>query len=105
PERGGKTAAAMLAEPLKAYVVLHAEPLLDADNGPQAVAALKGAFSVALSTETSGTFINAAGTAQSFKGTVAPLGESRPGWKVLRVMGNVLQLPGFEDESSESVRD
>ncbi len=124
PERGGKTAAAMLAEPLKAYVVLHAEPLLDADNGPQAVAALKGAFSVALTsyrsaaqdwadvmlpvapfTETSGTFINAAGTAQSFKGTVAPLGESRPGWKVLRVMGNVLQLPGFEDESSESVRD
>jgi len=124
PERGGKTAAAMLAEPLKAYVVLHAEPLLDADNGPQAVAALKGAFSVALTsyrsaaqdwadvmlpvapfTETSGTFVNAAGTAQSFKGTVAPLGESRPGWKVLRVMGNVLQLPGFEDESSESVRD
>jgi NADH-quinone oxidoreductase subunit G len=124
PERGGKTAAAMLAEPLKAYVVLHAEPLLDADNGPQAVAALKGAFSVALTsyrsaaqdwadvmlpvapfTETSGTFVNAAGTAQSFKGTVAPLGESRPGWKVLRVMGNVLQLPGFDDESSESVRD
>ncbi|MGN6581051.1 MAG: NADH-quinone oxidoreductase subunit NuoG [Bordetella sp.] len=124
PERGGKTAAAMLAEPLKAYVVLHAEPLLDADNGPQAVAALKNAFSVALTsyrsaaqdwadvmlpvapfTETSGTFVNAAGTAQSFKGTVAPLGESRPGWKVLRVMGNVLQLSGFEDESSESVRD
>jgi NADH-quinone oxidoreductase subunit G len=124
PERGGKTAAAMLADPLKAYLVLHAEPLLDADNGPQAVAALKGAFSVALTsyrsaaqdwadvmlpiapfTETSGTFVNAAGTAQSFKGTVAPLGESRPGWKVLRVLGNVLQLPGFEDESSESVRD
>ena len=124
PGQGGKTASAMLAEPLKAYVVLHAEPLLDADNGPQAVAALKGAFSVALTpyrsaaqdwadvmlpvapfTETSGTFVNAAGTAQSFKGTVAPIGESRPGWKVLRVLGNVLQLPGFDDESSESVRD
>jgi NADH-quinone oxidoreductase subunit G len=125
PGKGGKTAAAMLAEPLKAYVVLHAEPLLDADNGPQAVAALQAAqFSVALTsyrsaaadwadvmlpiapfTETSGTFVNAEGRAQSFKGTVAPLGQSRPGWKVLRVIGNVLQLPGFDDETSESVRD
>ncbi|HEY0297273.1 MAG TPA: NADH-quinone oxidoreductase subunit NuoG [Bordetella sp.] len=124
PGQGGKTAAAMLAEPLKAYVVLHAEPLLDADNGPQALAALQGAFSVALTsyrsaaqdwadvmlpvapfTETSGTFVNAEGTAQSFKGTVAPFGETRPGWKVLRVLGNVLQLPSFDDESSESVRD
>src|SRR5690606_9677915 len=49
PGQGGKTAAAMLAEPLKAYIVLHAEPSLDADNGPQAVAALRGAeFAVAL---------------------------------------------------------
>lgn len=45
PGRGGKTAAQMLAEPLKAYVVLHAEPALDADNGPQALAALRGAQS------------------------------------------------------------
>ncbi|WP_454689313.1 NADH-quinone oxidoreductase subunit NuoG [Achromobacter aloeverae] len=125
PGKGGKTAAAMLADPLKAYIVLHAEPLLDADNGPQAVAALRDAqFTVALTsyrsaaadwadvmlpvapfTETSGTFINAQGLAQSFKGTVAPHGESRPGWKVLRVLGNVLHLPGFDDETSESVRD
>ena len=125
PGQGGKTAAAMLAEPLKAYVVLHAEPLLDADNGPQALAALRGAqFAVALTpyrsaaqdwadvmlpvspfTETSGTYVNAQGTPQSFKGTVAPFGQTRPGWKVLRVLGNVLQLPGFDDETSESVRD
>ncbi|ALM81697.1 NADH-quinone oxidoreductase subunit NuoG [Bordetella sp. N] len=125
PGKGGKNAAAMLADPLKAYVVLHAEPLLDADNGPQAVAALRDAqFTVALTsyrsaaadwadvmlpvapfTETSGTFVNAQGLAQSFKGTVAPRGESRPGWKVLRVLGNVLHLPGFDDETSESVRD
>jgi NADH-quinone oxidoreductase subunit G len=125
PVNGGKTATAMLAEPLKAYVVVHAEPLLDADNGPQAVAALRDAqFTVALTsyrsaaadwahvmlpiapfTETSGTFVNAEGRAQGFKGTVAPLGQSRPGWKVLRVLGNVLQLPGFDDETSESVRD
>jgi len=125
PGKGGKNAAAMLADPLKAYVVLHAEPLLDADNGPQAVAALRDAqFAVALTsyrsaaadwadvmlpvapfTETSGTYVNAQGLAQSFKGTVAPHGESRPGWKVLRVLGNVLHLPGFDDETSESVRD
>jgi NADH-quinone oxidoreductase subunit G len=56
-------------------------------------------------TETSGTFVNAQGLAQSFKGTVAPTGQTRPGWKVLRVLGNVLHLAGFDDESSESVRD
>jgi NADH-quinone oxidoreductase subunit G len=56
-------------------------------------------------TETSGTFVNAQGTAQSFKGTVTPRGQSRPAWKVLRVLGNVLHLAGFDDESSETVRD
>ena len=125
PQHEGKTAQAMLADPLKAYIVLHAEPLLDADDGPRAVAALRHArFTVALTsyrsaaadwarvmlpvapfTETSGTFVNAAGVAQSFKGVVAPFGQSRPGWKVLRVLGNVLDLPGFDDETSESVRD
>ncbi len=125
PGKGGKNATAMLAEPLKAYVVLHAEPLLDADNGQQAIAALRGAqFAVALTpyrsaaaewadvmlpvspfTETSGTYVNAQGLAQSFKGTVSPFGQTRPGWKVLRVLGNVLHLAGFDDETSESVRD
>ena len=125
PVKGGMNAASMLSKPLKAYVVLHAEPLLDADNGAQAVATLNAAeFVVALTpyasgarewanvmlpiapfTETSGTFVNAQGTAQSFKGTATPRGQSRPAWKVLRVLGNVLHLTGFEDESSETVRD
>ncbi len=125
PVKGGKGAAAMLSQPLKAYIVLHAEPLLDADNGAQALATLKAAeFVVALTpyasgarewanvmlpiapfTETSGTFVNAQGTAQSFKGTATPRGQSRPAWKVLRVLGNVLHLAGFDDESSETVRD
>ena len=125
PKQSGKTAAAMFDEPLKAYVVMHAEPSLDADNGQQALAALHAAqFVVALTpfasaarewahvmlpiapfTETSGTYVNAQGTAQSFKGTVAPLGQTRPGWKVLRVLGNLLKLSGFDEESSESVRD
>lgn len=125
PVKGGKNAAAMFAQPLKAYVVLHAEPLLDADNGPHAIAALKAAeFAVALTpyassakewakvilpispfTETSGTFVNAQGVSQSFKATVAPFAQTRPGWKVLRVLGNILHLNGFDEESSESVRD
>jgi NADH-quinone oxidoreductase subunit G len=125
PSKEGKSAAAMLADPLKAYIVLHADPLLDADNGPRTVAALRDAqFAVALTpyqsaaadwanvmlpvspfTETSGTYVNAQGQAQSFKGTVAPFQQTRPGWKVLRVLGNVLHLAGFDDETSESVRD
>src|SRR5690606_7130211 len=56
-------------------------------------------------TETSGTFVNAEGRTQSFKGTAAPYGDTRPAWKVLRVMGNLLELAGFDDETSESVRD
>lgn len=125
PVNGGKNAAAMFTHPMKAYIVLNAEPLLDADNGAQAIAALKAAeFAVALTpyassakewakvilpispfTETSGTFVNAQGLPQSFKATVAPFAQTRPGWKVLRVLGNILHLTGFEEESSESVRD
>ncbi|MGE4370536.1 MAG: NADH-quinone oxidoreductase subunit NuoG [Burkholderiaceae bacterium] len=125
PGQGGQTAEQMLQKPLKAYVVLHAEPAFDADNGVQAIQTLKAAsFKVALTsyrsaaqdwadimlpvapfTETSGTFVNAEGRAQSFKGVAAPFADTRPAWKVLRVLGNLLELPGFDDETSESVRD
>ena len=56
-------------------------------------------------TETSGSYVNTEGRLQSFSGVCRPLGDSRPGWKVLRVLGNTLALPGFEYESSEQVRD
>ncbi len=125
PSQGGLDAARMLAEPLKAYIVLHAEPRLDSDLGERAVRALQGsALAVALTsyrsaaedwadvmlpvapfTETSGTFVNAEGRAQSFKGVAAPVGDTRPAWKVLRVLGNLFELQGFDDETSESVRD
>jgi len=125
PRDGGLSAEQMLDKPLKAYLVMHAEPLLDADNGARAVQSLKFAeFAVALTsyrsaaqdwarvmlpiapfTETSGTFVNAEGQVQSFKGTVLPYGDTRPAWKILRVLGNLFQLPGFDDETSESVRD
>ncbi|MFT0850632.1 NADH-quinone oxidoreductase subunit NuoG [Achromobacter sp. F4_2707] len=125
PRNGGRSAAQMLAEPLKAYLVLNAELSMDAANGAQAVQTLKNSgFAVALTsyksaaeewadvmlpvspfTETSGTFVNAEGRAQSFKAATAPLGDTRPAWKVLRVLGNFFELQGFDDESSETVRD
>ena len=125
PRNGGRTAAQMLAEPLKAYFVLHAEPSMDAANGARALQSMKDSgFAVALTayksaaedwadvmlpvspfTETSGTFVNAEGRAQSFKASTAPLGDTRPAWKVLRVLGNFFELQGFDDESSETVRD
>jgi NADH-quinone oxidoreductase subunit G len=55
--------------------------------------------------ETSGTYVNMEGLWQSQQGAAQPVGESRPGWKVLRVLGNMLNLPGFEYQTSEDVRD
>jgi NADH-quinone oxidoreductase subunit G len=55
-------------------------------------------------TETSGTFVSAEGRVQGFHGVVRPLGDTRPAWKVLRVLGNMLDLEGFDFESSEDVR-
>jgi NADH-quinone oxidoreductase subunit G len=121
---GGMNASQMLADPRKAYVVLHAEPELDCANPQQAMVALKSAdLVVALSpfktkaldyahvilpvapfTETSGTFVNAEGRVQSFNAVVKPLEETRPAWKVLRVLGNLLGLDGFGQDSSEDVR-
>jgi NADH-quinone oxidoreductase subunit G len=56
-------------------------------------------------TETSGTFVNTEGRMQGFNGVVRPLGEARPGWKVLRVLGNLLGVEGFEYDTSEAVRE
>jgi len=121
----GMNARQMLAQPRKAYLLLGVEAELDTGNPQQAVAAMKSAeLVVAMSpyqhqaleyahvllpiapfTETSGTFVNTEGTVQSFSGVVQPLGEARPAWKVLRVLGNLLGLSGFEHNSSEEVRD
>ena len=55
-------------------------------------------------TETAGTFVNAEGTVQTFNGVVRPFGDTRPAWKVLRVLGSLLGVPGFEYDTSEEVR-
>jgi NADH-quinone oxidoreductase subunit G len=125
PGAGGMNAAAMLAAPRKAYLLLNAEPEFDCHDPRAAIQAMHATeFVISLSaykgsapdyanvllpiapfTETSGTFINAEGRMQSFNGVVKPLGEARPAWKVLRVLGNLLGLAGFEYDSSEQVRD
>ena len=55
-------------------------------------------------TETGGTFVNTEGRVQSFSAVVQPLGDTRPGWKVLRVLGNLLGFDGFEQQSVDEVR-
>jgi NADH-quinone oxidoreductase subunit G len=117
-------ASAPFAAPKRAYLLLNAEPELDSANPQQARAALGDADMVVVMSafkhgfeyadvmlpispfsETSGTFVNCEGRAQSFNGSVKPLGETRPAWKVLRVLGNLLGLSGFEYETSEAIRD
>ena len=125
PVANGLTAGQMLqAGALKAVLLLNNEPEFDTADGAAARAALSGAdMVVTLSpfktnldisdvllpispfTETAGTFVNTEGRAQSFHGVVRPLGETRPAWKVLRVLGSMLGLPGFDQETLEQVRE
>jgi len=125
PAGKGMNAAAMLATPRKAYVLLNVEAELDCADAQQAIAAMQAAdlviamsaykhgateyadvlLPIAPFTETSGTFISSEGRVQSFNGAVKPLGEARPAWKVLRVLGNLLKVDGFDYETSQAVRD
>ena len=104
-------------------MLLNVEPELDCANPQLARSALEKAemvvvmspyrhgmdyadvlLPIAPFSETSGTFVNAEGRAQGFNGTVKPLGDTRPAWKVLRVLGNLLGLDNFAYESSEDIR-
>jgi NADH-quinone oxidoreductase subunit G len=122
PSGEGMDAGQMLAGKLKAVLLLNTEPEFDSAAGAAAKAALNAAqMVVTLSpfkanmdfsdvllpispfTETPGTFVNAEGRVQSFHAVVKPLGETRPAWKVIRVLANMLELPGFDFESSQEV--
>ncbi|MFG6457204.1 NADH-quinone oxidoreductase subunit NuoG [Roseateles sp. BYS96W] len=125
PQIDGLNAGQMLSgTALKAAVLLNTDPVLDAANAAGAAKALDAAemvvvlspfksgleyadvvLPIAPFTETSGSFVNAEGRLQSFVGVVRPLAETRPAWKVLRVLGNLLGLPGFDQDSSEQVRE
>ncbi|KUF39874.1 NADH-quinone oxidoreductase subunit NuoG [Comamonas kerstersii] len=122
PQANGLHAAQMIAGGLKATILLNNEPALDSAAGQQALQGLnKSEMVVTLSpfktnldisdvllpiapfTETSGSFVNAEGRVQSFHAVVKPLGETRPAWKVLRVLANLLGVQGVDYESSQDV--
>lgn len=122
----GKNASEMLSSGMNAFILVNVEPEFDSANPSGAVKAVDDAdFVVSLSpyatdemkmaadvllpispfSETSGTYVNAEGTWQSFAGAITPLAETRPAWKVLRVLGNIFELDGFDFITSEDVRD
>ncbi len=122
PGASGLNAGQMLDGKLKAVILLNNEPEFDSAAGARAKTSLNTAqmvvtlspfkanmsFSdvllpIAPFTETSGTFVNAEGRVQGFHAVVKPLAETRPAWKVLRVLANLLDLPGFDFESSQDV--
>ena len=124
PGAGGLNAGQMLSQPMKALLLLDVEPTLDAANAAAATSALAGSglvvaltsfkdavvdnadvlLPIAPFTETAGSFVNAEGRLQSFHGVVKPAGDTRPAWKVLRVLGNLLGLPGFAQETTDELR-
>lgn len=125
-ENKGKNAGEMLDQALKACILFNLEPSLDSKAGNKAVEALREAGMViyigayrsdeiediahvmlplATVTESDGTHVNCEGKSQSWKAAIHPQGESRPGWKILRVLANYLDLEGFDYLSCESIRD
>ena len=122
PGPGGLNASQMLSGSLKAAVLLNCEPGLDTAAGRNGGSGLRAAdlvvslspfkanmdiadvmLPIAPFTETSGTFVNAEGRVQSFHAVVKALGDARPAWKVLRVLGDLLEVNGVGFESSREV--
>jgi NADH-quinone oxidoreductase subunit G len=122
PQADGLNAAQMIAGGLKAAILLNTEPAMDSAAGQQALQGLNQSemvvtlspfkanleisdvlLPIAPFTETSGTFVNAEGRVQSFHAVVKPLGETRPAWKVLRVLANLLGIQGVDYETSQDV--
>jgi len=124
-EKPGLHAAAMLAKPLSGYLLQGFEPEWDTAAGEQALLALADAGLVVAVTpyvtdamreyahvllpagthaETAGTFVNCEGRWQSFPGVAQPVGEARPAWKILRVLGTLLDVPGMDYADVDEVR-
>jgi len=120
----GKHALDIIKEKMAAYVLFSVEPEFDCALPGLATEAINEAdfvislnsfvnesikatadviLPIALNAETSGTYINAEGTWQSFDAAVTPLGDTKPGWKVLRVLGNLFDMNGFDYVTSDDV--
>ncbi|MCL4115149.1 UNVERIFIED_CONTAM: hypothetical protein GTU68_035879 [Idotea baltica] len=123
-EEAGKNVSQMLNHPKKVYVLLDVELDTDSDNPQQALAALNQADCViaispyankqmlanadiilpsAAYSETSGTYVNIEGKWQSFKAASKSYENARPAWKILRVLGNQLNVAGFDYVSSKDI--
>ena len=124
-DKAGLSARPMLEQHLRAYLLAGFEPEVDCADPVTALAALDAAQCVVVLTpyvtdamrgyadvilpmaafaETGGSFVNGEGRWQSFEGALKPAGEARPGWKILRVLANLLDLPGFEYDDVAAVR-
>ncbi|MEE8528689.1 MAG: NADH-quinone oxidoreductase subunit NuoG [Gammaproteobacteria bacterium] len=124
-DQPGRHAGEMLTQSLKAYLLFGFEPDADCRNGATAMKALAGAQTIVAVTpwlsesllrvadillpmgtfaETAGTFVNCEGRWQSFGAVASPIGEARPGWKILRVLANQCGLENFDYSSCEDIR-
>ena len=122
----GRNARTMLTAPRRVYMLFGAEPEGDFADDELAEQALNAADTVVCFTpfvtdtllecadillpigtfaETAGTFVNAEGRWQSFAAAATPVGDAREGWRVLRVLGNALELPDCEYQVADDVRD
>jgi NADH-quinone oxidoreductase subunit G len=123
-DRPGLAAREMLSKPLRSYLLFGGlEPGIDTLDAEAQRTLAQAEFVLAITpfaseevkriahlmlpigtfAETSGTYVNCEGLWQSQAGAATPVGTTRPGWKVLRVLGNLLNLPRFEYQSSEEV--
>lgn len=125
----GRDARSMVSKPLRGYLLFGIEPELDFGDGSRARTAMHAADFVAMVsafkpnetgttakeyadvllpmgpfTETAGTYINGEGRVQAFTGAVRPRGEARPGWKILRVLGSMMELDDFGYNNIDEVR-
>ncbi len=124
PDPAASSANEMLDQALKTYLFYNLDPEIDCPNPGQMQLALSQADSVIAFTpyvspmlkkyatvllpivpfsEMAGTYINGLGQWQTVDAAVKPLGEARPGWKVLRVLGNLFKLEGFDYQSTEDI--
>jgi NADH-quinone oxidoreductase subunit G len=125
-QQKGLDAQSMLKLPRKGYLLMGLEPGMDFYNAALSMNGLQSAdvvvalsaylspeleacadilLPMALYAETFGTYVNAEGVWQQNRGAVRPLGEARPAWKILRVLGNLLDQPGFDYTDAQQVHD
>ena len=123
-DKSGLNASQMLDGSVKAFINFNIEPEHDCSDSAAALSAMKAADFVVVMTafatdamkeyadvilplatfaETSGTYVNMEGFWQGSRGCVSPMGDARPGWKVLRVLANQFDLDGFDQISSDDV--